>query len=245
VYEPRVSADPRFGVLRKALSAYASDPDDPDPDSDEILQAAVALVVRGCVDLQVLLIKRARREDDPWSGHMALPGGRRDPADLSLLHTAVRETREETGVDLDELGGHLGRLVEVRPDILRLPRISITPHVFGAHASTPARATSAEVEAVHWVPLAVLRHPSTLGEVEIPLPEGSRSFPCLRVANNVVWGLTYRILDDFLRCAKEVPQLPREEYASASRTDFRNLHPISDENIGVADVALVPVGAER
>lgn len=211
MYEPQVRLDPRFDVLREALSAYASDPDDLDPHSDETLQAAVALVVRGCVDLQVLLIKRARREDDPWSGHMALPGGRRDPADPSLLHTAVRETREETGVDLDELGTHLGRLVEVHPHILRLPRISVTPHVFGAHAETPARAASDEIEAVHWVPLAVLRHPSTLGEVEIPLPGGSRNFPCLRVANDVVWGLTYRILDNFMRRAKEVLPLPRGE----------------------------------
>ena len=204
-----MSTDPRFGVLREALSAYASHPDDPDPDSDEIFQAAVALIVRGHVDLEVLLIKRARREGDPWSGHMALPGGRRDPADPSLLHTAVRETREETGVDLDELGAHLGRLVEVRPHSLRLPRISVTPHVFGAPAETTARVASAEVEAVHWVPLAVLRHPSTLGEVEIPLPEGSRSFPCLRVADDVVWGLTYSIIDDFLRRANEVFPLPR------------------------------------
>jgi 8-oxo-dGTP pyrophosphatase MutT (NUDIX family) len=70
-----VSTDPHFGVQREALSAAASD-----PDSDEILQAAVALIVRGDVDLEVLLIKRARREGDLWSGHMALPGGRRDPA---------------------------------------------------------------------------------------------------------------------------------------------------------------------
>jgi len=206
-----VSTDPRFGILREALSAYASDPDDPDPDSDEILRAAVALIVRGHVDLEVLLIKRARREGDPWSGHMALPGGRRDPTDPSLLHTAVREAREETGVDLDELGAHLGRLDEVRPHSLRLPRISVTPHVFGAPAETSARMASAEVEAVHWVPLAVLRHPSTLGEVEIPLPEGSRSFPCLHVADVVVWGLTYRVLDDFLHRAKEVFPLPRGE----------------------------------
>jgi 8-oxo-dGTP pyrophosphatase MutT (NUDIX family) len=204
-----MSTDPRFGVLREELSAYTSYPDDPDP--DEILQAAVALIVRGHVDLEVLLIKRARREGDPWSGHMALPGGRRDPADLSLLHTAVRETREETGVDIGETGAHLGRLVEVRPYSIHLPRISITPHVFGAPAETPAQVASAEVEAVHWVPLAVLRHSSRLGEVEIPLPEGSRRLPCLRVADDVVWGLTYRILDDFLRRAKEVFPLARGE----------------------------------
>ena len=175
------------------------------------MQAAVALVVRGHVDLEVLLIKRARREGDPWSGHMALPGGRRDPSDASLLQTAVRETREETGVDLDERGAHLGRLVEVRPHSVHLPRMSIAPHVFGAASQTPARVASAEVEAIHWVPLAVLQNPSTLGEVEIPLPEGVRSFPCLRVADDVVWGITFRILDDFLRRAKEVFPLPRGE----------------------------------
>ena len=206
-----MSSDPRFGILREALSAYASDLEDPDPDSTEILQAAVALVVRGHVDLEVLLIKRARREGDPWSGHMALPGGRRDPDDTSLRQTAVRETREETGIDLDELGAHLGRLVEVRPDSPHLPDISIAPHVFGAPAETPARVASAEVEAVHWVPLAALRNPSNRGEVEIPLPEGSRIFPCLRVSDDIVWGLTYRILDDFLRRAKEVFPLPRGE----------------------------------
>ncbi|MSR37056.1 MAG: CoA pyrophosphatase [Gemmatimonadetes bacterium] len=205
----RLNADPRFGALREALSAYASDPDDPEPASAEILQAGVALVVRGRAALEVLLIKRAKREGDPWSGHMALPGGRRDSADASILHTAVRETREETSVDLDEIGVHLGRLEEVRPQSPRLPRISVTPHVFGVPAETPASVASPEVEAVHWVPLDVLRDPATRGEVEIPLPGGAQSFPCLRVVDDIVWGLTYRILDEFLSRAPEVFPLPR------------------------------------
>src|SRR5687767_5021478 len=110
-----LSADPRFGVLREALAAYASDPDDPAPGAAEILQAAVALVVRAGEQLDVLLIKRAKRDGDPWSGHMALPGGRRDASDESLLDTAVRETEEETGVELQSRVVHLGRLEEVRP----------------------------------------------------------------------------------------------------------------------------------
>ena len=205
-----MSADPRFGALREALSAYASDPDDPAPASAEMLQASVALVVRGRATLEVLLIKRAQREGDPWSGHMALPGGRRDSSDPSLLHTAVRETREETGVKLDELGVHLGRLEEVKPLSARLPRITVTPHVFGVPAETPAEVASPEVEAVHWVPLELLRDPRTRSTVAIPLPGGTRSFPCLRVVDDVVWGLTYRILEDFLARANEVFPLPRE-----------------------------------
>ena len=204
-----IGADPRFGALREALSAYASDPGEPDPAPADILQAGVALVVRGRTALEVLLIKRAKREGDPWSGHMALPGGRRDATDASLLQTAMRETREETGVDLVGVGVHLGRLEEVRPQSQRLPRISVTPHVFGVPAETPASVASPEIEAVHWVALDLLRAPETRSEIEIPLPGGVRRFPCLRVVDDVVWGLTYRIIEDFLSRAPEVFPLPR------------------------------------
>jgi len=206
-----LTADPRFGVLREALAAYASDPDDPAPAAADSLRAAVALVVRGREPLEVLLIKRARREGDPWSGHMALPGGRRDAADPSLLQTAVRETKEETGVELADVGVHLGRIETVRTESPLLPRMSITPHVFGVPADTPAQAASSEVDAVHWVPLNVLRQPAVRGTVEIPLPDGPQGFPCLRVVDDVVWGLTYRILDHFLARASEVFPLPRGE----------------------------------
>lgn len=207
-----MTADPRFGILREALAAYASDVDDPPAEPGDRVQAAVALVVRGRERLEVLLIKRAARAGDPWSGHMALPGGRHDAADASLLHTAVRETLEETGLSLDEVGTHLGRLEEVRPQSARLPRLAVMPFVFGVPATAPAMVASpAEVDAVHWVPIDVLRRPETRGTLEVPLPGGSRTFPCLRVVDDVVWGLTYRILDDFLKRAPDVFPLPRGE----------------------------------
>jgi 8-oxo-dGTP pyrophosphatase MutT (NUDIX family) len=213
--ESSSSADPRFGVLREALASYASDytpnREDPAADAAQILQAAVALVVRAGEHLEVLLIKRAKRDGDPWSGHMALPGGRRDAHDDSLLETAKRETREETGVALDERGVHLGRLEEVRPQSARLPRLSVMPHVFGVPPETRAYVASPEVDAVHWVSIDLLRQPETRSVIEIPLPGGARSFPCLRVADDVVWGLTYRILEDFLTRAPEVFPLPRGE----------------------------------
>jgi 8-oxo-dGTP pyrophosphatase MutT (NUDIX family) len=204
-------ADPRFDALREALAAYASDPDDPVPDTTEMMRAAVALVVRAGEQLEILLIKRAKREGDPWSGHMALPGGRSDPRDASLLETAVRETQEEIGLALDERGIHLGRLEEVRPKSPRLPRLSVTPHVFGVPADSRAHVASPEVDAVHWVSLDHLRAPKTRGEIEIQLPGGARTFPALHVADDVVWGLTYRILEDFLARAPEVFPLPRTD----------------------------------
>ncbi|HZD05861.1 MAG TPA: CoA pyrophosphatase [Longimicrobiales bacterium] len=190
--------DARFWLLREALASYASDPGEPPVRDGEVLQAAVSLVVRGGRALDVLLIKRAVHEGDPWSGHVALPGGRREPEDRSLLHTAVRETAEETAVDLSR-GVRLGRLEEVTPQSTRLPRLTIHPFVFGVPPNTKARVASPEVDAVHWVSLPELRAPGTRSTVEISLPDGIRAFPCLRVRGEVVWGLTYRILKDFFR----------------------------------------------
>lgn len=194
--------DPRFWILREALASYASDPDDPPVAEGDRIQAAVALVVRATDPLDVLVIKRARHEGDPWSGHMALPGGRREPVDATLPATAVRETREETAVDLSR-GTRLGRLGALTPVSEELPRLTIHPFVYGVHADAEARVASPEVEAVHWVSLREIRDPDNMGTVRISLPGGSREFPCLRVAGEVVWGLTWRILEDFLEVYPE------------------------------------------
>src|SRR5450432_2248558 len=63
-------------------------------------QAAVALLLVPGPD-RLLLSRRAERAGDPWSGHLALPGGRYDAGDVDLLATAIRETEEETGVRLE------------------------------------------------------------------------------------------------------------------------------------------------
>jgi 8-oxo-dGTP pyrophosphatase MutT (NUDIX family) len=193
-----LETDPRFWVLSEALASYAGDANDPLVLEGDRLQAAVALVLRATPGLELLLIKRATSERDPWSGHMALPGGRRDAADADLIDTARRETREETGVDLGRNASALGRLDDVAPSSVRLPRLTIAPFVFGVSAETRAYVASEEVERVHWVSVEELRAPGTRSTVEIPLPGGLRSFPCYHVAGEVVWGLTYRIVEQFL-----------------------------------------------
>jgi 8-oxo-dGTP pyrophosphatase MutT (NUDIX family) len=193
-----LETDPRFWVLSEALASYAGDEDDPLLLEEGYLQAAVAVVLRPGAGLELLLIKRAQSERDPWSGHMALPGGRRDVDDEDLLTTAVRETREETGVDLARQGRSLGRLDVVAPVSPRLPKLTISPFVFGVVRGAEARVASHEIEQVYWVPVDRLRDPGTRGTVEIPLPGGPRHFPCYHVADEVVWGLTHRILTQFL-----------------------------------------------
>lgn len=204
--------DPRFHAVRAALAAYASDPDDPPPTHGEVVQAAVAVILREEPDdLELLLIKRARNPRDPWSGHMALPGGRHDPDDASLMHTAVREAREETGVVLDLAERALGTLSRVAPQGPVRPRIQISPYVFAVPEGTTATGDPLEVARVHWTPLALLRDPTVRDQVEIDLPGGMRRFPCFRVHGEVVWGLTYRILRDFLSRMESPspPPIPR------------------------------------
>jgi len=161
-------------------------------------EAAVALVLRANGGPDLLLIKRADSARDPWSGQMALPGGRKDHDDTDLLSTAMRETLEEVGLDLGRLGRRLGRLDDVQPNSARLPSLTITPFVFGVPADSEARVASHEIAEVHWVSLEALRDPGTLSTVDVPLPGEARTFPCYRVVGEVVWGLTFRIIEQFL-----------------------------------------------
>jgi 8-oxo-dGTP pyrophosphatase MutT (NUDIX family) len=197
--------DPLFPLLQEALPS----PDGPDPSlsaaAEGEVDAAVSLILRAGPELELLLIRRAEVEGDPWSGQMALPGGRWDPSDPHLLQTAMRETLEETGVRLEENGLPLGRMERVAPATHRLPPISIHPFVFGVPPGTLAQAASREVDEIIWTPLSVFWDPAASGEVDIPLGDQSRIFPCFRVKDRAVWGLTYRIISGFLEM---VPRLP-------------------------------------
>lgn len=163
------------------------------------MQAAVALVVRRGPEPAFLLVRRARSPRDPWSGQMALPGGRRDPEDIDLRETAVRETREEVGIDLARSGTLLGRLPDLKPTSRAIPRLVIAPFVFLLPEGSGARVASAEIAAVYWVPVADLGDPAARSAVAVETPAGEREFPCYRVEGHPVWGLTYRILQRFLK----------------------------------------------
>ena len=194
--------DARFQLLMARLSRQAWAKRDPEPPEGHA-QAAVSVVLRATAELEVLLIKRAESERDPWSGHMALPGGRRETTDPDLAGTAIRETAEETGVELRSRGWHLGRLEEVSPTSNRLPRLTVVPYVFGVPHQVAASVNSPEIDSVMWVELSTLRNPDTRGTTTIDLPEGLRTFPCFQIGGHVVWGLTFRILTGLLQIFEE------------------------------------------
>ena len=161
----------------------------------------MALIVRPeGDDLALLLIRRAERAGDPWSGHMALPGGRQDPGDRDALETAVREAREEVGVRLSP-AGVLGRLDDVRP-ISGAPRIVVSAWVFGVAAGTTTHPNH-EVDLAVWVPLQALQAPGATTEYLYALASGETlRFPAFGYRDHVIWGLTHRILAQFLEIAR-------------------------------------------
>ncbi|MGH7570792.1 MAG: NUDIX hydrolase [Gemmatimonadota bacterium] len=164
-------------------------------------EAAVALVVRPGEDLEILLVQRALRDADPWSGHVGLPGGRMHAEDRDLLATALRETEEETGVSIANHGRTLGFLDDVEPATPRLPPIVIAPLVAAVGPGTVAVPDGREVTATMWVPLDALRDPGARAEHLVEQEDFRRVFPAIRHGKRVVWGLTHRILMGFLDVA--------------------------------------------
>jgi len=166
-------------------------------DAPDARPAAVALVLlEGPQGLEILLIRRAERADDPWSGHIALPGGRYDVGDGDLFATAVRETREETGVDLSG-AERLGVLDDLYPRTSTLPPVVVRPFVFGL-AQRTALVPSDEVQRAFWLPLRRLSEPGVRREVTLTLRGAVRTFPAYLVDDDLIWGMTERILTPFV-----------------------------------------------
>jgi 8-oxo-dGTP pyrophosphatase MutT (NUDIX family) len=166
-------------------------------DAPDARPAAVALVLlEGPQGLEILLIRRAERADDPWSGQIALPGGRYDVGDGDLFATAVRETREETGVDLSG-AERLGVLDDLYPRTSTLPPVVVRPFVFGL-AQRTALVPSDEVQRAFWLPLRRLSEPGVRREVTLTLRGAVRTFPAYLVDEDLIWGMTERILTPFV-----------------------------------------------
>ena len=162
-------------------------------------ESAVAMVLRerkpGAVEM--LFIKRAVRENDPWSGQVALPGGRRDDGETDLADTAVRETLEEVGLDIRAHGEIIGALDELRPRTPVLPPVIIRPYV-AVLSGAPTFKLSDEVALHFWVPLEVLFDPANTRNIRV---QTRGMFWMWRDAihydGQVIWGLTERIVRTF------------------------------------------------
>lgn len=183
---------PDLDCIRRSLAGT------PIPHQEQNSHAAVALVLAGgAADLSVCLIRRADHESDRWSGHVALPGGRVDPLDLSPRGAAIRETREEVGLRLGR-SSYLGSL-EAQP-ISRDGKpgdISLSSHVFYVGEVLEQFTPNYEVARAFWVPLRHLLDPRNAGYRSAVRNGAVYDSPAVLYEDEHIWGLTYRILTAF------------------------------------------------
>lgn len=184
----------KLGSLgRDAGGASASGPEDGP-------HAAVAAILRESPEgVELFFIRRAESPTDPWSGHIAFPGGRRDPGDATLLATAVRETQEEVGIDLSR-AELLARLPDV-PAFIRSKRghLVVTPFVFAIREDVIPK-PNREVAGTLWVPLAKLARGDGRGMYAFTWEDKPYELPCVRLepGQHVLWGMTHRMMETLL-----------------------------------------------
>jgi len=164
-------------------------------------RAAVAIILRqvpGDEDWEMLFILRARHDKDPWSGHMAFPGGRVDQGDSTSLSTARRETREEVGIDLTRSTRLLGSLDDLHASAGgKVLPMAISPYVFLLTGEVALQPDAEEVEEVHWIAVSELLDPANASTTPYTLKGVRFDLPCFRVHDRIIWGLTYQMLMRF------------------------------------------------
>ncbi|PLX88594.1 MAG: CoA pyrophosphatase [Desulfuromonas sp.] len=165
--------------------------------------ASVALILRdGELGPEVLFIRRAEHDDDPWSGDVAFPGGRIEQHDEDPRQAAERETREEIDLDLAQ-ADYLGQIDDIQGAYLP---VRISCFVFRL-ATTPQLNHNYEVVDTFWVPLKVLQDPARNREELFTYRAETRSHPIIDLSGyseRVLWGITYRLIQQFFTLVQAV-----------------------------------------
>ncbi|MBM4195284.1 MAG: CoA pyrophosphatase [Gemmatimonadetes bacterium] len=184
-------------LVRERIPVYA-ERDEP------FWEAAVALVIRqpSGGEPELLFIERAVRQGDPWSGQVALPGGRRDANEADLVETAVRETFEETGLDLKAIGEVAGPLDEHRPRTPVLPPVIVRPYVAIVRGEAKLQPNH-EVAGHFWAPLRVLFDPENTRKTRVRTRGAFWIWhDAIHYNGKVIWGMTQRMVKTLEKVAK-------------------------------------------
>lgn len=152
--------------------------------------ASVSMIVQERNAPSVLLIRRADRAGDPWSGQIAFPGGKTQPEDRSARETAVRETLEEVGIDLNATAEFLGYGPVTTT---HTGTMDVVPVAFELKGTAEIRPNE-EVASYRWVGLRELFSPASRSSFRFESRGGAIEMPAYELEGYVVWGLTYRIL---------------------------------------------------
>lgn len=183
--------------IRAALSRRPPHPEEPEDAGPVHSAAAVALVLAGAgSDLALCAIRRAEHPLDPWSGHMALPGGRVDPGDAGPRRAAERETREEVGIAL--AAPHwLGPLPPMPVRLGGERQMLLSPFLYYWGETPAPLQPNHEVAGAFWIPLRYLWDPANTTRFHWNRGDHRLLYPAIRFGDTAIWGITYRVLTLF------------------------------------------------
>ncbi|HET9066491.1 MAG TPA: CoA pyrophosphatase [Gemmatimonadales bacterium] len=168
-------------------------------------EAAIAIVVVPNPD-RLLLIVRAERGGDPWSGQVACPGGRREPGDADLLDTAIRETAEEVGLDLALVPDPI-QLDDLAPTTPTLPVLLVRPFLFTLDRQ-PMLRPNREVAGYEWVSFERLVATGARCTTEIEVAGAVRHVAGYQLERGLLWGMTERIVTPVVELWRELGTQP-------------------------------------
>lgn len=159
---------------------------------------AVAIILKESGnDFEILLVRRTHNPKDPWSGQMALPGGKREAKDDDLKDTVIRETFEETGIELRDsrfLGVTSALKIESKSNLRILPFVTVLKR------EQEIKLCCSELETYVW--MTVEKIVQSRGRIEIMQGEVSAFI----LEKGIVWGITYQILNDFFDAIRQVSE---------------------------------------
>ena len=159
------------------------------------ISAAVSIIT--IENKEVLILKRAINGQDPWSGHLSLPGGRIEPEDCSPLDAAVRETMEECGIGLNKKDAK-----SLPPEVAGIRQnqfLKVMPYHFTLTDRPKITLELKEHSEFFWVPLDYLSDLSNHKYDYLSNDHPDQKFPFITVGSSHLWGFTYKVLSDFFK----------------------------------------------
>lgn len=170
-----------------------------DPAADALTASVAVLLREAAGGMELLFLLRAQRDGDPWSGHISFPGGKIDASDEGPRQTAIRETREETGLDL----ARAESVCRLDDQATHLSKVHVAAYVFYLENGS-LLSLNHEVRKACWIPLAELMDERRYVTATVAGEWGVREVCAIDLLDGegpVLWGLTYRFTAQVLACA--------------------------------------------
>lgn len=169
--------------------------------ADETLTSAAVLIpIFIHEDRHHLLFTRRTNTLRDHKGQISFPGGRCEPDDDSPLETALRESREEIGLDPEvvEIIGPIDDRPTMHTNYLITPYAGLIPW------PVDLKIDPVEVAEIITVPIPVLLGKDAVKQEDDPLNDGTSEGFFYYHDGHIIWGATARVLRQFLEIWAEV-----------------------------------------